>query len=81
MGNRGADTGHRPGPGLAPCLPHSLGRCCLAAWPQLTLLLVLTARFLPETRLLRMRRKDWRSDFLSDFTLESGPSIARESLG
>lgn len=40
-----------------------------------------TARFLPETRLLRMRRKDWRSDFLSDFTRDSGPSMARESLG
>lgn len=52
-----------------------------AAWPQLTLLLALAARFLPETRLLRMRRKDWRSDFLSDFTRESGPSIAKESLG
>lgn len=52
-----------------------------AAWPQLTLLLALAARFLPETRLLRMRRKDWRSDFFSDFTRDSGPSMARESLG
>lgn len=38
-------------------------------------------RFLPDARLLRMRRKDWRSDFLSDFTRDSGPSMARESLG
>lgn len=52
-----------------------------AALPQLTLLLALAARFLPDTRLLRMRRKDWRSDFLSDFTRESGPSMAKESLG
>lgn len=81
MGNRGADTGPRPGPGLAPGLHCSLGGCFLATWPQLTLLLVLTTRFLPETRLLRMRRKDWRRDFFSDFTRESGPSIARESLG
>lgn len=29
-----------------------------AAGPRLTLLLALAARFLPETRLLRMRRKD-----------------------
>ena len=52
-----------------------------AAQPRLTLLLALAARFLPETRLLRMRRKDWRRDFLSDFTRDSGPSMARESLG
>lgn len=50
-------------------------------WSQLTLLLALAARFLPETRLLRMRRKDWRSDFFSDFTRDRGPSMARESLG
>lgn len=47
----------------------------------LTLLLALVGRFLPETRLLRIRLKDWRSDFLSDFTRERGPSMARESLG
>lgn len=52
-----------------------------AGWPQLTLLVALVARFLPETRLLRMRRKDWRKDFLRDFTRDSGPSMARESLG
>lgn len=38
-------------------------------------------RFLPDARLLRMRRKDWRNDFLSDFTRDRGPSMARESLG
>lgn len=57
------------------------GRRRPAAWPHLTLLLALTARFLPETRLLRMRLKDWRRDFLSDFTRERGPSMAKESLG
>lgn len=57
------------------------GEVAPSGWPQLTLLLALVARFLPETRLLRIRLKDWRSDFLSDFTRERGPSMARESLG
>lgn len=48
---------------------------------QLTLLLAVGARFLPETRLLRIRRNDCRSDFLRDFTRDSGPSMAKESLG
>lgn len=52
-----------------------------AAQPQLTLLVALAARFLPDTRLLRIRRKDWRRDFLRDLTRDSGPSMARESLG
>lgn len=48
---------------------------------QLTLLLAVVGRFLPETRLLRIRRNDCRSDFLRDFTRDSGPSMAKESLG
>lgn len=65
--------GSGPGPGR--------GRQRPAARPQLTLLLAVAARFLPETRLLRMRLKDWRRDFLSDLTRERGPSMAKESLG
>lgn len=34
-----------------------------------------------ETRLRRIRRKDWRKDFLMDFTLDNGPSRATWSLG
>lgn len=34
-----------------------------------------------ETRLRRIRRKDWRKDFLMDFTLDNGPSKATWSLG
>lgn len=37
--------------------------------------------FLPDTRLLRMRRNDCRRDFLRDFTRDRGPSMAKESLG
>lgn len=40
-----------------------------------------TARFFPETLLFRILLKDWRRDFFRDFTRDSGPSIARESLG
>lgn len=43
--------------------------------------LLTTARFFPETLLFRIRLKDWRRDFFRDFTRDSGPSIARESLG
>lgn len=68
---RGARSGHHPAP-----RPHHPAR--LACSPTL---LPATVRFLPDARLLRMRRKDWRSDFLSDFTRDSGPSMARESLG
>lgn len=85
----GSDTASSlglPAPRPAATLPPGAGLLPVrtglrAAWPQLTLLLALAARFLPETRLLRMRRKDWRSDFFSDFTRDSGPSMARESLG
>lgn len=79
-GEQTLDSGQGPRPGSM-FVQQDLERRHLAAWPQLTLLLVLVARFLPETRLLRIRRKDWRSDFLSDFTRESGPSMAKESLG
>lgn len=37
--------------------------------------------FLPDTLLLRMRRKDCRRDFLRDLTRDRGPSMASESLG
>lgn len=49
----------------------------------LTLLegLLAVTLFLPDTRLLRILRKDWRRDFFRDLTRERGPSIARESLG
>lgn len=68
---RGARSGHHPAP--RPHHPAHLA-CCPTLLPA-------TVRFLPDARLLRMRRKDWRSDFLSDFTRDSGPSMARESLG
>ncbi|TNN41369.1 hypothetical protein EYF80_048458 [Liparis tanakae] len=38
-------------------------------------------RFLPDTRLLRMRLKLCRKDFFKDLTRDRGPSIASESLG
>lgn len=38
-------------------------------------------RFLLDTRLRRIRRKDWRRDFFRDFTRDSGPSKASWSLG
>lgn len=38
-------------------------------------------RFFPDTLLLRMRLKLCRKDFFKDLTLDSGPSIANESLG
>lgn len=48
----------------------------------LTLLVgVVMVRFFPDTLLLRMRLKLCRKDFFKDFTLDRGPSIARESLG
>lgn len=34
-----------------------------------------------DTRLRRIRRKDWRRDFFRDFTRDSGPSKASWSLG
>lgn len=37
--------------------------------------------FLPDTLLLRMRRKDCRRDFFRDLTRDRGPSMASESLG
>ena len=40
-----------------------------------------TGRFLPDTLLLRIRRKLWRRDFFRDLTRDSGPSMARESFG
>lgn len=86
-GNRGDQTpGPGPRPGLRPGSaampsPQRQPGVTRAAKPQLTLLVALAARFLPETRLLRMRRKDWRRDFFRDFTRDSGPSMARESLG
>lgn len=42
---------------------------------------VVMARFFPDTLLLRMRLKLCRRDFFKDLTLDSGPSIASESLG
>lgn len=42
---------------------------------------VVKTRFFPDTRLLRMRLKLWRSDFFNDLTLDRGPSIANESFG
>lgn len=42
---------------------------------------VATGRFLPDTRLLRMRLKLCRKDFFKDLTRDRGPSIASESLG
>lgn len=87
---RGA-PGHRLLPhGLPPNIPPPTTRGLRArpgrgrqrpAAGHLTLLLALAARFAPDTRLLRMRLKDWRRDFLSDFARERGPSMARESLG
>ena len=67
--------GHKVGPPSCPP-PHHPARlaCCPTLLPA-------TMRFFPDARLLRMRRKDWRKDFLSDFTRDSGPSMARESLG
>lgn len=38
-------------------------------------------RFRLDTRLRRIRRKDWRRDFFRDFTRDSGPSKASWSLG
>lgn len=38
-------------------------------------------RFFPETLLFRMRLKLCLKDFFKDFTLDRGPSMARESLG
>lgn len=40
-----------------------------------------TVRFLPDTLVPRIRRKDCRSDFLIDFTRDRGPSSANWSLG
>lgn len=70
------ETGVKPCPGGRRS-SHGSAR----SLPTLLEGLLALSLFLPDTRLLRMRRKDCRRDFLRDFTRDRGPSMASESLG